>query len=115
MNILTVKNPWAGLIIDGIKDIENRTWKTNYRGKLYIHSSSKIDMNTNYNSTYINSAILGYVELIDCIRDSKSKWAIDNYWHWIIVNAVKFEKPILNIKGKLGIWTIPKRVSISIF
>ena len=40
MKALTIKQPWASLIASGIKDIENRTWKTHYRGKIYIHASS---------------------------------------------------------------------------
>ena len=38
---LTVKNPWAYLIVRGIKDVENRTWKTNYRGNVFIHTSAQ--------------------------------------------------------------------------
>lgn len=32
MKALTIKQPWASLIVHGIKDIENRTWRTDYRG-----------------------------------------------------------------------------------
>ena len=39
--VLTVSNPYAFLIVAGIKPIENRTWKTNYRGKVLIHASAK--------------------------------------------------------------------------
>ena len=37
---LTVKNPWAFLIVHGIKDVENRNWKTNFRGNVFIHVSA---------------------------------------------------------------------------
>ncbi len=37
--VLSVKNPYAYLIIHGGKDVENRTWQTDYRGRLYIHAS----------------------------------------------------------------------------
>lgn len=37
---LTVKNPWAWLITQGIKDIENRTWRTNFRGRVMIHAAA---------------------------------------------------------------------------
>lgn len=40
MKALSIKQPFAALIVHGIKDIENRTWKTNYRGKIYIHASA---------------------------------------------------------------------------
>jgi len=43
MKTLSVKQPWAYLLCAGIKDIENRTWKTNYRGRVFIHASAKPD------------------------------------------------------------------------
>lgn len=39
METLSVKQPWASLIVCGAKDVENRTWTTSYRGRLLIHSS----------------------------------------------------------------------------
>lgn len=40
---LSVKNPWAVLLGMGIKDIENRTWKTPHRGRTLLHISGSID------------------------------------------------------------------------
>lgn len=36
---LSIQAPWSYLIAFGIKDIENRTWTTKYRGEIYIHAS----------------------------------------------------------------------------
>jgi hypothetical protein len=41
MKALTVKQPWASLIVEGIKNIENRTWKTNFRGRILIHAATQ--------------------------------------------------------------------------
>lgn len=41
MKALSIKQPWASLIAQGIKDIENRTWKTKFRGRIFIHASAK--------------------------------------------------------------------------
>jgi hypothetical protein len=35
---LTIRQPWATLIISGGKNIENRTWRTHYRGPILIHA-----------------------------------------------------------------------------
>ena len=40
MKALSLTEPYATLIRKGIKTIETRSWKTSYRGKLYIHASS---------------------------------------------------------------------------
>lgn len=43
MKALTIKEPWATLIIEGYKEYEFRSWKTNYRGKILIHAGKSID------------------------------------------------------------------------
>ena len=40
MKVLSLIEPYATLIKNGVKTIETRSWKTNYRGKLYIHASA---------------------------------------------------------------------------
>lgn len=130
MKALSIKQPWAYLIAAGFKDIENRSWKTNYRGKFLIHASKNIcDMwknktnkllleyhnlidnyfltdssqNTdNYSSIF--SAIIGECEITDCIQDSKSIWAESGCWHFVLKNPVLYDKPIINVKGALNFW-----------
>ena len=43
MKVLTIKQPWASLIAEGIKKYEFRTWKTKYRGDLLIHAGKGVD------------------------------------------------------------------------
>ena len=43
MKVLSIRQPWAYLIVAGYKDIENRTWYTNHRGPLLIHASLGTD------------------------------------------------------------------------
>lgn len=40
MKAISIKQPWASLIAHGIKDIENRSWRTNYRGRVLIHAGA---------------------------------------------------------------------------
>ncbi|WDF45271.1 ASCH domain-containing protein [Chryseobacterium sp. KACC 21268] len=152
---LSIKQPWASLIAHGIKDIENRTWKTNFRGRIYIHASAKWVPQpkgfTTYGKIYTDeqwryiiaeyeesltpilvpvkpdaennnelplSAIIGEVNIVDCVINHSSIWAektegvlAGNHffyerpiWNWVLANAVLYEKPILNVKGKLSFW-----------
>ncbi|GAB6393605.1 MAG: ASCH domain-containing protein [Treponematales bacterium] len=120
MKALTVKNPWAWLIIHGEKDVENRSWRTNYRGRLLIHASKRpeeiepslpgqttaeeiILLSALGESEPYNGCILGSVELADCVLHSKSAWAEEGAWHWILRNPVPFDKPI-PAKGSLWLW-----------
>jgi hypothetical protein len=43
MRALTILQPWADLIMSGRKRVENRTWSTKYRGRLYIHAGKARD------------------------------------------------------------------------
>ena len=149
MKALSVKQPWAHLIctprIDnpllGIKDIENRTWQTHFRGRIYIHASGTpakepyqiftdeqaqafidsdldFEMLKSYSET---SRIIGEVDIVDCVVNHSSIWAeqtpIKGYtierepmyqhkpiWNWVLANPVLYDKPILNVKGKLSFW-----------
>lgn len=43
MKTLTIKEPFATLIINGYKTYEFRSWKTNYRGKILIHAGKTLE------------------------------------------------------------------------
>ena len=113
IKVLCVKQPWAWAIIEGGKDVENRVWKTNYRGRLYIAARKTIDNGSfGYISeligdiprpkSLVTGAIIGHVTLLDCIRDSISDWAQPNQWNWVL-SSPKSITPI-PIKGQLGIF-----------
>ena len=122
MKAITIKQPWASLIVDGVKDIENRTWPTNYRGLVLVHSSKAIDIDAVYkiscidgelarkvwhdlnDNKYPTGAIIGTVNIIDCYNYHTSPWAEIGCYNWVLANPVKFDKPILNVKGKLSFW-----------
>lgn len=120
MKTLSIKQPWAWLIASGIKDVENRTWRTNYRGRIYVHASGRwdsqwlnifpknefenIEMPDFLLKNYSQFAIIGEVDIIDCIKDSISVWAQEGCWHWLLKNPILYDTPILNVKGKLSLW-----------
>jgi hypothetical protein len=138
MKAITIKNPWACLIVKGIKDIENRMWKTAYRGKLLIHVGKTDVCNPDdfslyteeqiyaigeaYGSKvlttvdpllYIHSAIIGSVNIVDCIVDHPSIWAehslnpLKPIYNWVLDDPHFYETPILNVKGQLKIFDFP--------
>lgn len=41
---LSIKQPWAWLIVHGIKDIENRHWRTKFHGRFFVHASKSFDV-----------------------------------------------------------------------
>ena len=127
MKVLSLTEPYATIIKEGKKAIETRSWKTNYRGKLYIHASStKIPKKYRENKDLmnlvdINNLNYGYIvcscELIDCVKMTdefieKVKLNNEEYisgiyardrYAWILKNIEVLDKPI-KAKGHLGIW-----------
>ncbi len=125
MKVLTIREPWASLIINGYKKYEFRSWKTNYRGKILIHAGKGIDkdmlyITDKYNIKINPGNIIGEVEITDCIKvDDKFNEYLkkdnrlvyrgnykDNY-AWKIENVVKFDKTI-SVNGELGLWNYEK-------
>jgi hypothetical protein len=53
-------------------------------------------------------AIIGEAELIDIVQNSKDLFAEPHNYHWVMANPVLYEKPILNILGKLNLWDYEK-------
>lgn len=143
MKALSIKQPYASLIAHGIKNIENRTWRTHFRGRIYIHASlskikipiSSILSDAQYNEVpdwivdvdYPYSAIIGEVDIVDCVINHPSIWAEkmitdtcedsgleiirkgQKYiWNWVLENPILYDEPILNVKGKLSFWEFEK-------
>lgn len=109
MKALTVKNPYAELICVGLKDVENRSWKTSFRGRVLIHSAARSLPGV---FTSPCSAIIGSVDIYDCVRDFDSIHAAEGYWHWLLKDPELFKFPILNIRGSLSFWSIPEGIRI---
>ena len=124
MKVLSIKEPFASLIKDGVKIYETRSWKTNYRGEIYIHASLALSKAENKDkaSKYLKSEIKpGYIlckcELVDCIpmTDDFIKYIYndtneadygrysDGRFAWKLKLIEVLDEPI-KAKGKLGIW-----------
>ena len=124
MKVLSIKEPFATLIKDGVKIYETRSWKTNYRGEIYIHASLSLSKSERVESAnkYLKSEIKpGFIlckcELVDCIpmtdefikyiNKETSEYDYGLYsegrYAWKLKVLEVLEKPI-PAKGKLGIW-----------
>ena len=148
MKAITIKQPFASLIAEGIKDIENRTWPTKFRGRVLIHAGldqkldkqaldvifTKVQLNKLLEKYYEYDlclrfgpfgAIIGSVEIVDCVINHTSIWAEKSVYHgevvekvngeceiikpiynWVLANPIKFPEPI-PAKGKLSFWDYP--------
>ena len=127
MKVLSIKEPFATLIKDQVKIYETRSWKTNYRGEIYIHASLSLSKSENAETAkkYLKTEIKpGYIlckcELVDCIpmtkefidyinnstEEAKYGKYSEGRFAWKLKVIEVLNKPI-SAKGKLGIWNYP--------
>ncbi len=118
MKALSLKQPWAELVVSGKKTIELRKWKTNFRGEFLIHASRVPDSNAMKRFGFENlplGMIVGKAELVD-VKDykilkeefekDKDKHLATSDWGeygFILKNPRRLEKPI-QAKGSLNFW-----------
>ncbi len=128
MKVLSLTEPYATLIKEKKKLVETRSWKTNYRGELYIHASAtKIPREWKENKELMNlvkdislnyGKIICRCELVDCIymtqeyidtikNENYQEYICGVYevgrYAWILKNIEVLEKEIPT-KGHLGVW-----------
>jgi hypothetical protein len=104
--ILTIRQPWASAIIYVGKDVENRSWTTTYRGRLYIHAGMRLDPDEVLPAgvPVLHGAIIGHVELVDIVTSSSSRWAESGQYHWLLAQPVPLTSPV-PATGRLGLWS----------
>lgn len=127
MKVLSIKEPWATLIASKQKYIETRSWKTSYRGELYIHASKKLinkkDEKIQELLKLLPTQEMNYgkiickCELVDCIymdekfineiKQNKQEYICRYYqigrFAWIL-EKMELIQPKIEAKGKLNIW-----------
>lgn len=123
MRALSVRQPWAWLICNGGKDIENRSWPTSFRGRVLIHAGKNMTV-ADYEACVIFIApmrrawrlpaydiikqqcggIVGECTIIGCTDDdSYSPWFCGP-WGFVLANAKPL--PFRLLKGALGFFNV---------
>ena len=124
MKALTIKQPFASLILEGLKEYEFRTWKTKYRGPILIHAGKGVDRKAmkkfeQYNLKYPVGAIIAKAEIEDVIyvddefrKMLKMKNPLvysgvinDESWEVYAFKLKNIQKqdPVI-VNGQLGLW-----------
>lgn len=123
MKVLTIKQPWATLIMQQDKRFEFRSWQTKYRGELLIHTGKGIDKEAMKRlAKYIPKdmpigKILEKVTLVDCVKmssefkemllkENKEIYTDSSFkenYGWQLEAVEVFKEPI-EAKGKLSLW-----------
>ena len=115
MKALSIRQPWAWLIIKGHKDVENRTWPTSYRGKFLVHTGKKFD-NVGYKwvlsemgiampspPEFEIGGIVGLAEITKCVTQHNSRWFSGPYG-FVLENAQPLQ--FVPLPGKVGFFDV---------
>lgn len=117
--VLTVRQPFAWAILQGIKRVENRTWQTHFRGPLFIHAGKAKafaallalpkgwTMPREEDLAY--GAILGSVELTDCLPVEKMRRRdrlTTGPYCWLLSSPILLPVPY-PCAGQVRIWDAP--------
>lgn len=127
MKAITLKQPWATLVAEGLKKYEFRTWKYNYRGEIFIHAGAGVDKEAmkryeHLKLDYPSKRIIAKVVIEDCIKltpqiSSEINMTnpliygekIRDGYAWKLANIEKIYSNQI-IPGKQGIWNYEKTV-----
>ena len=133
MLALSIRQPWASLILKAGKDIENRDWPTKVRGRILVHAAKGMTRDEHEDAidfavSAINSrplglekkttlralgfahdalqrgGIIGSVEIVDCVRHSDSPWFVGRYG---FVLRDPQPLPFTPWRGQLGFFDVP--------
>lgn len=131
MIALSIRQPWAWLIVNGYKDIENRYWPTKYRGPCLIHAGKTMTVaeydaamafiEWNVSADLVHQVpdkadlprggLVGIADVVDCVKWSDSPWFTGSGdellggFGFVLEDA----KPVtfLPWKGRLGFFNLP--------
>ena len=109
---LTLRQPWATLVAEHGKDVENRTWPTRWRGTLLIHAGQGFDPGCPPSARRRTPALpagafLAAAALTDCHQHRPgccaSTWAEPDAYHWVLTGIRPLSVPV-PCSGARGLW-----------
>lgn len=125
---LSLTRPWGWHVLRSNKQIENRTWTTNYRGPLLIHDAKSWSRDATLCAAiatgrdFVSSpgayptGISGVVDVVGCCTQQQNSlraecgcgpWAMVYQAHWLLANPIVFGEPI-PCRGAQKLWSIDR-------
>lgn len=122
MLALSIRQPWASLIIAAGKDIENRDWPTRVRGRILVHAAKGCTRDEFDGAMASARGILGRpvpgdlksiprggfvgtVEIVDCVQRSDSPWFFGRYG-FVLRDPQPLPDFFIPWKGQLGFFDV---------
>lgn len=124
MKALSIREPWAHLVIHGLKTVEIRKWSTSYRGRILIHAAQRVDeaATDRFDLRGLPAkAIVGSAVLSDVVEFTPESWyrLADEHldagpyqpglYAWQLVDPRPLAEPI-PWPGRLGLFDVASSV-----
>lgn len=116
---ISIRQPWAWLIVNSIKNVENRNWRTHYRGPVLVHAGKKIDkeayeyvadkfsnsINISPPTELETGGIVGVTSIVDCLEEySDYRWHVLGAYGFLLKGSRPL--PFMPCKGKLSFFKV---------
>jgi ASCH domain-containing protein len=124
LRAISIRQPWAWLILHAGKDIENRCWPTRVRGRILVHAAKGMTLDEWGDAwefargsgasekalaagvtfrTIERGGIVGSVEIVDCVTESDSPWFVGKHGF-----VLRDPKPLtfMPVRGQLGFFEV---------
>ncbi len=119
MKALSIRQPWIWAMLHAGKDVENRSWPTEYRGPIYLHASKVLDidgkewirnqMGIKVPGDLPRGGVVARALLVNCVKIYSSPWFFGEFG--FVLREIE-PVPFIPCKGALGIFEIPEQMVI---
>ncbi|XP_062998840.1 activating signal cointegrator 1 [Elgaria multicarinata webbii] len=130
---LSMHQPWASLLVKGIKRVEGRTWYTSHRGRLWVAATAQkpsaqeiceleatyrilLQEDLEFPKDYPSGCLLGCVDLIDCLsqeqfREQYPRLSQESASPFVFICSNAQEMVVkFPIKGRHKIWKLESKI-----
>ena len=126
LRCISVRQPWTFFIMAGWKPVENRNWRTKFRGRVLLHAAKGMTHDEYIGACLFavrhcgvrqdqlpafeslqRGGIVGSVEIVDCVDRSDSPWFVGEFG---FVLRDPRPLPFIPYKGALGFFGVPESV-----
>ena len=122
MKAISILQPWAWLIVNGFKPVENRTWATRLRGPVLIHAGKRWGREQRINLAFVRATfpeivlphefdrggIVGSATVVDCVSAMDSPWFFCPFG-FVMRDPLPLPR-MIPYKGALGFFEVPDTV-----
>lgn len=122
MKALSIQQPWALLIVQGLKRVENRSWHTGFRGRLLIHAGKQVDADAwawvaerfpritlPEPDAVLRGGIVGEARMIACVERRKGDPWFSGPWGFVLTDVRPL--PFRACRGQLGLFDVPPEIA----